>query len=118
MAYASDSDLTTRIPATLAASSDLRLLALADAEEEIDDLRFAGRAVRAHCLLAAHILAMNPESGVSGGAAGVVQSQAAGEISVSYAVGADAVGGLHSETVYGREFDRICAGIIGVPEAV
>jgi len=115
MAYASDTDLTTRVPATLAASSALRLVALSDAEAMIDDEQFGLRAVRAHCMLAAHYLTI--DGTIAGGEGGLVTQRSAGEISVSYAV--TVPGGydpLLGTTRYGRAFLEILASLVSMPE--
>jgi hypothetical protein len=113
MPYASDSDLTTRIPATLTASSTQRGLALADAEALIDDVVFGDITVRAQCLLAAHFLALDPSSGMVGGEGGIVSSRSAGEIAVSYAVPTIPEGWDPSfaSTTYGRQFLGIASRV-------
>lgn len=120
MPYATDSDLTTRIPATLAASTDLRALALADAEEMIDLDEYGGRAVRAHAYLAAHYLAVNPDSGMFEGEGGLVTSMSAGEISASFAAPPipEGVDPLLLTTSYGRQFVAIRNTLVSHPEFV
>lgn len=117
MAYATDADLTTRVPASSAVTLGLRTVALSDAEAMIDDLQFGDRAVRAHCMLAAHYLALLPGSGMTTGESGIVASQSAGEISVSYAtalaIGADP---LLANTLYGRMYLQILSTLVSVPE--
>jgi hypothetical protein len=114
--YATDSDLTTRIPATSAATEAQRAFALDDAEEQIDLESYAGRAVRAHVFLAAHYLAL---SGAipGGGESGLVRSHAMGAISASYAVTAlSASDSLLGTTIYGRQFLQIRASVSSWPE--
>lgn len=115
MAYASDSDLTTRIPATSAASSTLRATALADAEAMIDDAQWGLRSVRAHCLLAAHYLQL--AGSIPGGEGGLATSKSAGAISVGYAV--PDLGGYDpslATTLYGRQFLQLAATLCSAPE--
>lgn len=107
MAYATDADLVARISATSTVPAATRALALADAEEQIDDRVFGGMTVLAHVLLAAHLLQENGD--VPGGSGGIVTARSAGEISVSYAAPAEAAVGLHATTAYGRRFDAIAA---------
>lgn len=117
MAYASDADLTTRIPATASASEALRALALDDAAAMIDDVQFADRAVRAHVFLAAHYLALGGSiPGVTEG--GLVSSRSAGAISVSYAVPTIPAGWDPSlaSTSYGRQFLQIASTVVSTPE--
>lgn len=114
MPYATDSDLTTRIPATAAASLTQRTFALDDAEELIDIESFGGRTVRAHVLLAAHFLVLS--GAIAGGESGVVQSHAMGAISASYAVGnTAAIDPLLGSTIYGRQYLQIANTVIGEP---
>lgn len=115
MAWASDTDLTVRIPATTAATADQRALALADAAEMIDDTLFGDRTVRAHVFLAAHYLTLG--GAIPGGEGGVVASRAAGSISVSYAVPTIPVGWDPSlaATSYGRQFLSIAATVCPGP---
>lgn len=103
MPYATDSDLTTRIPETAALTLAQRSAALLDAQNEIDETRFGLLTLRAHVLLAAHYLQIS--GALAGGAGGLVTSRSAGEISVSYAAPPAGAVGLHSETPYGRQFD-------------
>ena len=116
MPYATDSDLTTRIPATSVATEAQRALALDDAEAQIDLDSYGDKAVRAHVFLAAHYLLL---SGAipGGGESGLVQSHAMGAISASYAVTAlSAADSLLGTTVYGRQFLQIRATISSWPE--
>lgn len=113
MPYATDSDLTTRIPATSAATEAQRLLALEDAEELIDLDAFGGRTVRAHVLLAAHFLTLS--GAIAGGESGIVQSHAMGAISASYAVAAPSGDPLLASTIYGRQYLQIANTVIGEP---
>lgn len=106
MTYATDSDLTTRYTETAALSSALRQLALDDAEAWIDDEQYAGFAVRAHCLLACHLLAV--DGALPDGGPGVIASRAAGAISTSYAVASlNPQDALFARTKYGRAFLEI-----------
>lgn len=118
MAYASDADLTTRIPVTLTGATEAqRAAALADAAEMIDDVLFAGRSIRAQVFLAAHYLALDPGTSMGGGEGGVVSSRSAGAISVSYAVPPIPPGwspGLAS-TAYGRAFLEIAGSVCPGP---
>jgi hypothetical protein len=116
MSYATDSDLTARIPGVSAVSSTLRQIALDDAEAMIDDSLFGDRTVRAHCYLAAHYLAAIPGSGFTAGNAGAVTAMSAGEISASYASPTLATEGHHSSTTWGRLFDEIAASVLHSPE--
>jgi hypothetical protein len=117
--YATDDDLTTRHASALSVSSSLRLVALADAAEEIDVDAFGGMAIKAHCLLAMHELVSNPDSPIYAAESAPVLSRSAGEISASYAAPADEiVGGLHSSTSYGRRFDALAARVPHSPIAV
>ncbi len=119
MTYASDSDLTTRVPASVAVAVGLRSVALSDAEAMIDDAQFGDRTVRAQCMLAAHYLALLPGSGMTTGESGMVTSQSAGEISASYAVTAAAAGdALLATTIYGRMYLQILTSLVSVPEAI
>lgn len=118
MAYASDADLTTRIPATSAgATLAQRALALADAMAMIDDTLFDDRTIRAQCFLAAHYLALDPGTSMFVGEGGVVASRSAGAIAVSYAVPAIPAGWDPSlaSTSYGRAFLSIAATVCAVP---
>lgn len=118
MAYASDADLTTRIPATIAgATAAQRALALADAMAMIDDTLFGDRTIRAQTFLAAHYLALDPGSAMFGGEGGIVASRAAGAISVSYAVPTIPAGWDPSlaSTAYGRAFLSIAASVCPGP---
>ncbi len=116
MPYATDSDLTTRIPATLTATLDQRTLALADAAEQIDLDSYLGKAVRAHAFLAAHYLAISGAI-AGGGESGLVQSHAMGAISASYAVTAlSAEDSLLGTTIYGRQFLQIRSTLSSWPE--
>lgn len=106
MAYATDTDLTTRYPETAAVSSALRTIALADAEAWIDEVQYTGHAVRAHCLVACHLLA--GDGLIVSGDAGAVSSRSAGEISVTYATASpDAKDAYLARTRYGRAFLEI-----------
>lgn len=118
MAYATDADLILRVPAAVAVASGLRTIALSDAAAMIDDEQFGDRAVRAHCLLAAHYLALMPNSGMTTGEGGLAASKSAGEISVSYAV--PQLGDtdpMLATTLYGRQYAQILASLVSVPEA-
>lgn len=110
MPYASDSDLTTRIPATSSVAVELRTFALADAANQISDAIFGDQTIAAQCYLAAHILALDPGSGLSGGG-GIVTARRAGAISVSYAAPSTASLGPNSSTAYGQQYDRIASRI-------
>lgn len=110
MPYATDADLLARYASATAVAEATRLLALDDAEEEIDAEAFRGMTVRAHCLLAMHYLQLD---GLVAGESGPVTARSAGEISVSYASPpVEVVDGLHSATRYGRMFDAIAAKVI------
>lgn len=111
--YASDDDLTTRIPATSAVAEATRLAALEDAKAEISIDLFGDMALRAHVLLTAHYLQLS--GAIAGGVGGVVLSRSAGEISVSYASPPAVAVGLHSETSYGRQFDVLLAKVPYAP---
>lgn len=114
MPYASDSDLTTRIPATSAATEAQRLLALEDAEALIDLDAFGARTVRAHALLAAHFLTLS--GAIAGGESGLLASHAMGAISASYATTAPTgVDALLATTIYGRQYLQIANTVIGEP---
>jgi hypothetical protein len=117
MSYATDADLTTRVPASSAVALALRTVALADAEAMIDDDQFGDRTVRAHVMLAAHYLALLPGSGMTTGEGGLATSKSAGEISASYATlvpaGWDP---LLATTLYGRMFLQILSTIVSYPE--
>jgi hypothetical protein len=111
MPYATDSDLTTRIPATSAATLAQRTFALDDAAAEINAVQVGARTVRAHVLLAAHYLQL--EGVIPGGEGGSVTARSAGAISVSYgALGAEFAGGSHAATRYGRMFDALMARVL------
>jgi hypothetical protein len=119
MAYASDADLTARVPSTATgATAAQRALALSDAEAMISDELFADRTIRAQCFLAAHYLALNPATTVGSGEGGIVASRAAGAISVSYAVPTIPAGWDPSlaSTSFGRAFlsiaSTVCPGIV------
>ncbi len=117
MAYASDADLTTRIPATLTASAAQRALALSDAMAMIDDALFSDRAIRAHTFLAAHYLVLG--GAVPGAVAdgGIVASRSAGAISVSYAIPTIPAGWDPSlaSTAYGRQYLAIASTVTPGP---
>jgi hypothetical protein len=118
MAYASDADLTTRVPATIAgATLAQRTLALADAMAMIDDALFDGKTIRAQTFLAAHYLALDPGTAMYVGEGGVVSSRSAGAISVSYAVPTIPAGWDPSlaTTAYGRAFLSIAATVCPGP---
>lgn len=118
MAYASDADLTTRVPATVAgATLAQRTLALSDAAERIDDVLFAGQTIRAQCFLAAHYLALDPGTAMYVGEGGIVSSRSAGAISVSYAVPTVPAGWDPSlaSTAYGRAYLSIAMGLCPGP---
>lgn len=118
MAYASDADLTTRVPATLAgATLAQRTLALADAAAMIDDELFGDRTIRAQTFLAAHYLSLDPGSAMYVGEGGVVSSRSAGAISVSYAVPTIPAGWDPSlaSTAYGRAYLQIAGTVCPGP---
>lgn len=118
MAYASDADLTTRVPATVAgATLAQRTLALADAMAMIDDVLFDDRTIRAQCFLAAHYLALDPGAAMYAGDGGIVSARSAGAISVSYAVPAIPSGWDPSlaSTAYGRAFLSIASTVCPGP---
>lgn len=111
--YATDVDLLARISAASAATADQRALALEDATAAIDLVAYGAQAVRAHCFLAAHYLAIG--GFIAGGGSGVVASHAAGAISASYAVGPGPSDPFLASTQYGREFLRIRSSLVGQP---
>lgn len=118
MPYASDADLTTRVPATIAgATTAQRALALADAMAMIDDDLFDERTIRAQCFLAAHYLATDPGTAMYVGEGGIVAARSAGAIAVSYAVPAIPAGWDPSlaSTSYGRAFLSIAATVCATP---
>jgi hypothetical protein len=118
MAYASDADLTTRVPATVAgATLAQRTLALADAMAMIDDDLYADRTIRAQCFLAAHYLMLDPGTAMYSPEAGIVASRSAGAIAVSYAVPTIPAGWDPSlaATAYGRAFLSIAATVCPGP---
>jgi hypothetical protein len=116
--YATDADLLLRIPAASAVAVALRTVALADAETLIDDRSYADRAVPAHVYLAAHLLALQPDSAL-GGEGGAVTSIKAGEIQTSFSAPSFDVGETLSLTKYGRAYIMIrdtvvcAAGVYG-----
>lgn len=112
--YATDSDLINLVPGASGMSAAQREFALDSAESEIDDRVFGLKTLRAHVLLAAHYLALVPSSTVTGAGA-VVASRGAGEVSVSYAVGAKNNDGPHSSTSWGRQFDELASTIASFP---
>jgi hypothetical protein len=84
--YAEDADLLAYVPATSTISSTLRGYALADAAAMIDSRWFGNKTRRAHIMLATHYLALTTDTAALGtGESGIVQSQSAGDISVTYA---------------------------------
>lgn len=102
--YATDADLLAYVPDASAISSSLRALVLADCEYLIDTRWFGGRTRYAHVLLTAHHLAL--ATGLLGGETGTIQSQSAGDISVSYAVVPEKSSGL-SSTSWGRLYSQL-----------
>lgn len=109
MAYATVADLTTRYAAVVAGVANAVLLAaLDDSAAEIDDVAFAGRTVRAHCLLALHYL--QRDGAIAGGEDGAVTARSMGELSISYASPAEV--GDHSSTRWGRMYDEIAATVL------
>lgn len=86
MPYASDADLTSRVPEVLAIGASDRAIALSDAEAWIDDVVFDNLALQAHVYLAAHLLASRFPALLPGADAAAIASMSAGEISASYAV--------------------------------
>lgn len=116
MAYATDSDLTSRVAAASAVDVDARTLALADAKIMISDheLAFAAKSVRAHVMLAAHYLQLG--GFIAGGEAGSVASLSMGSVSASFATAAAAMGDpLLATTPYGRQFLQISNAIVAFP---
>jgi len=114
MSYASDSDLTTRIPATADATEDQRALALLDARAEINLASYGDAATRAHALVAAHYLVLS--GAIAGGESGVVTSAKAGEISATYGGRFDRVDPLYASTIYGRQFLQIRDSLVSRPK--
>lgn len=112
--YATDSDLTTRVPASTAATPAQRTVALDDAEEHIDLDSYEGKAVRAHVMLAAHYLTL--AGIISGGESGLLSSHSMGSIAASYAVSAPD-DPLLATTIYGRQFLQIRDSLASRPEA-
>lgn len=101
--YANDADLVARFPETAAVDAALRGYALDDARAMIALDVFRAKALRAHCLLAAHYLAHR--GSMSASATGPVQSWSAGEMSVTYATAAAEYGDpTLASTRYGQEF--------------
>lgn len=105
MAYATDADLLVRVAAASSASADERAAAMLDARNEFDDRVVGSSSVRVHVLLAAHFLQLGGL--IPGGESGAITARSMGEISASYAVGAEVGDGPHSSTIYGRQADAI-----------
>jgi hypothetical protein len=112
-AYATDSDLTTRIPATLDATEGQRTLALSDAQAEISLTRYGEASTRAHALVAAHYLTLS--GAISGGESGVVTSMSAGEISAAFGSNTSNVDPMFGSTVYGRQFLQLRDSLASYP---
>ena len=114
MAYATDADLQTRVPATVPLTALQRATALDDAAALIDDQQYGLRTVRAQCMLAAHYLQI--AGLIAGGEGGLATSKRAGEIAVTYAVAA-MDDPLLGTTIYGRQFLQIRSTLVSYPEA-
>lgn len=117
--YATDADLTARIPETSTVDSALRGYALEDAATMLDDGAYGEKLLRAHVLLAAHYLAksgaLSSGSG-GGGGAGPISSWSVGETSVTYAVAAAAVDPTLGSTKYGQLFIELVNSVPHEPQ--
>jgi hypothetical protein len=106
MPYATDSDLTTRIPATAAVSSALRAIALDDAKAWLSERAHGTKLLQSHVLVAAHMLAL--QELIDPGSPGTVSSQNASEITTSWAVTAPPMSDVWlAGTKYGRQYAAI-----------
>lgn len=116
--YATDADLTGRIPETATADATLRGYALEDAAEMIDLDAYRLKSLRAHVMLAAHYLVQRGHlTGVS--SSGPIQSWTAGEMSVTYATAAAEFGDpTLASTRYGQEFLLLFKSVPHEPIAV
>lgn len=101
--YATDSDLTTRLPETAAVDSALRAIALDDAEAEIDLDSYGAKAIRAHCYLAAHYLVSDGSLADRGRTGTSLRLDTLGA-TFAQTQGSD---GPHGSTGYGQRFDEI-----------
>jgi len=109
-AYATDNDLTLRIPELKCLSFAARRTALADAECFVSLSAYGSFATQAHVLYAAHLLACRyPED--LGGEQGPVTSLKAGEIASSYAATAPSENSVGT-TKWGRMFMQVCNSIV------
>lgn len=116
MAYATDADLTGRVAEAAAVDVAVRTLALDDAQKRLDDSVIGALTVEAHVYLAAHLIAVR--TGALGGDSPPVSSKRAGEIAVSYAVGAPGTAWDLSRTKWGRELQSLMSGVAVFPVAV
>lgn len=106
-AYATIADMTVRIPEVAELGAALVQAALDDAEAMIDLTVFGDKALRAHVLYAAHILAAG--NGVLGGAGGAVTAMSAGAISASFASPTST--SELATTRWGREFAALLLSV-------
>ncbi len=114
--YATDADLLARIPDASSVASGVRAAALDDARAMIELASYRDKSVRAHCMLAAHYIAL--DTGLLGGESGPVTAMSAGEISASFAVASTASAEDYARTRWGRAFAEITATVPHSPEAV
>lgn len=113
MPYATDSDLTTRIPSALLVDSGLRAVSLLDARKLCDETlgEEADTLLQWHVYMTMHLLACHPDSGVFA-ESGPVTAAAAGEISASFGT-KGTITDLDS-TVWGRMAQRFAPLHMGV----
>lgn len=118
MPYASDANLTARVPEAAAIDAADRAIALSDAEAWIDDVVYDEFCLQAHVYLAAHLLASRFPADMPGAGAGTLSSMSAGEISATYAVAAPAPDESDvSSSRWGRMFLAVSKRVASLPES-
>ena len=116
MAYATDADLLARVADAAAVDVAIRTLALADAQNRLDDDVIEAKTPEAHCYLAAHLIAIR--TGELGGESPPVSSKKAGEIAITFAVGTPGSAADLSRTKWGRELLLLLDTVAVFPVAV
>lgn len=118
MPYATDEDLTARVPGLAEVDPTIRATALEDAENEIDADSYEPLTLAAHVALTAHLIASRPDSGYTARPVGALTSKRIEALAVTYAAPHETRTGPHSTTSHGQEFDRLTAKVLHSPQAV